>query len=263
MQETPTASRILQSRIDAVQEAPAIEGVATGDELTMVVLEDGRAGVGTLPEGSVPDVAGESALAVARRGVESVAPPERALGIAALNAIDAPETVRPGLDPFRSLDPAVERVAMVGLFGPVLSHLNAGHVDVFERDPESMAPPADLPNDIEVAIHPPGDAAEIVPESPVLFVTGSTLVYGGLGGYLDAARPDQTVVVVGASASFTPDPLFEAGVDLVGGASVEDVDRLRTEIAAGRSEARLHEVGLNKWAVLDPGTTDLAGLHIE
>jgi hypothetical protein len=263
MQETPTATRILQSRVDAVQDAPAIEGVATGDELTMVVLEDDRAGVAMLPEGPIPEVAGESALAVARRGVESADPRERALGVAALNAVDAPEAVRPGLDPFRSLDPASERVAMVGLFAPVLYHLDAGQVDVFERDPESMALPEDLPTDIEVAMHPPESAAAVVPESSVLFVTGSTLVYGGLGEYLAAARPDQTVVVVGASASFTPAPLFEAGVDLVGGASVADLARLRTEIAAGRSEAQLHDVGLEKWAVLDPAAKSLPGLRIQ
>ncbi|WP_070365524.1 Rossmann-like domain-containing protein [Halodesulfurarchaeum formicicum] len=261
----PSASphAILRARLDTIQDAPPITGVATGDELTMVVLEDDRAGVAMLPEGTIPEVAGESARAVAKRGIESTDPRERALGVAALNALDAPADVRPGLDPFRSLDPATERVAMVGLFAPVLYHLDAGHVDVFERDPDAMDLPEDLPADIDVAMHAPESASEVVPESEVLFVTGSTLVYGGLGNYLDAARPDQTVVIVGASASFTPDPLFEAGVDLVGGASVADIDRLHTEIEAGRSEAQLHDVGLHKWAVLDPEATDLPGLQLE
>jgi hypothetical protein len=264
MSEVPTAREILTARLEAIDPPPdRIRSVAVGDELVLVETESGAAGVAMCPEETVPSVAGESALDVAMRGAESEAPASRAVGVAALNAIDPPTDPVPGLDPFRSLAPSVSRVAMVGLFAPVLKRLDAGHVDVFERDPSAMAVPEDLTEGLEVSMYAPERASDVLPAAEVVFITGSTLVWGGLETYLGAATPEQTVIVVGATASFVPDPLFEAGVGMVAGASVADAEVVRTAITDGQSEADLHDDGLSKWAVVDPDRSDLPGIALD
>ncbi|MBS3760303.1 Rossmann-like domain-containing protein [Halodesulfurarchaeum sp.] len=264
MDESPTAGTILAKRTEALPD-PGFEvsAVVEGDELVMVQTEVGLAGVAMNPEGPIPDVTGNSTYEVARQGATATDTGTRAVGVAALNAIDPPNQRQPGLDPFRSLDPETEQVAMVGLFGPVLKHLDAGHVDVFERNPQTVTVPESLAAELDTAMHPPAAASELVPEAEVLFITGSSLVWGGIETYLQAARPDQTVVVVGASASFGPQPLFEAGVSMVAGASVTDPEHVRRAITGGKSEADLHDGGLTKWAVVDPTVSSLPGLCLD
>lgn len=264
MDESPTAGTILTRRTDAITN-PGLEvrAVVEGDELLMVQTESGAAGVAMNPEAALPAVTGNSAYDVARQGAIATDSGTRAVGVAALNAIDPPSQTQPGLDPFRSLDPETETVAMVGLFGPVLKHLDAGHVDVFERNPKARSVPDSLAAGLEVAMHPPEAASERVPEAEVLFITGSTLVWGGIETYLQAAQPEQTVVLVGASASFSPQPLFEAGVSLVAGASVTDPEHVRRAITGGTSEADLHDGGLAKWGVVDPTVSSVPGLCLD
>jgi uncharacterized protein (DUF4213/DUF364 family) len=264
MDNVPTAGTILTRRTEAITDPElGVSAVVEGEELVMVKTEANSAGVSTNPEARLPPVSGKSAYKVARQGATATDPGTRAVGVAALNAIDPPSQTRSGLDPFRSLDPETQQVAMVGLFAPVLKHLDAGHVDVFERNPATMSVPASLAAGLDVAMHPPESAAERVPDAEVLFVTGSTLVWGGIETYLQAARPDQTVVLVGASASFNPQPLFDAGVSMVAGASVTDPEQVRRAITGGQSEADLHDGGLAKWAVVDPAVSSLPGLCLD
>jgi hypothetical protein len=80
----------------------------------------------------------------------------------------------------------------------------------------------------------------------VVFVTGSALVYGGIEQYVSAAPDAATVVLIGATVSMRPEPLFDAGVDVVAGASVEDIDRVRTAVLAGACGTELHDRGVRK-----------------
>ncbi|MFW5965624.1 MAG: Rossmann-like domain-containing protein [Halodesulfurarchaeum sp.] len=264
MSEPDTAADVLASRLATLEGASSvIDTVTEGEELVFVLTDDGDAGVAANPGGELPSVNGESAVDVAHRGARSEDPATRAVGVAALNAIDPPASVQNGLDPFRSLADETDHVAMVGLFGPVLRHLEAGTVSVFERDPEAVEVPESTATGLDVMVYPPSAAESVLPEATVVFVTGSTLVYGGLSRYLRASTPSQSVVIVGASASFRPAPLFAAGADVVAGASVRDPDRLASLVAADHAEADLHHVGLEKWAVVSPEVGQLPGLTID
>lgn len=264
MEGVPAASDILAARLEAIPAATDhIRSVVEGEELVLVETATGAMGVAMRPAQELPAVEGDDVRAVIRRGAESTDPTVRSLAVAALNAIDPPDGIVPGLDPFRRLDPSVERVAMVGLFAPVLKRLDAAHVDVFERDPAAMDVPEDLARGLDVSLHSPQDARDSLPEADVVYVTGSTLVWGGIETYLEAARPEQTIVLVGASASFTPDPLFEAGISVVAGASVADPNTVRRAIGDDRSEADLHDGGLEKWAVVDPALSGVPGLDLD
>ena len=70
------------------------------------------------------------------------------------------------------------------------------------------------------------------------------------------------VVLVGATASQVPEPAFAAGVDVVAGALVTDVERVRERVAAGDCGTDLHEAGVVKVYVANPAGDGLPGLTL-
>lgn len=268
MAGAPGTANILRGAVAGIDRAhdPVVTSLTVGSELLMVTTESEAgtrwSGVALYPGDPIPGVIGESALEVAREGAETDDRSRRAVGVAAVNALSAFPAREGPADPFRMLDPAVDRIAMVGLFAPVFSHLDGVHVDVIERDPESMSVPADTAPGVDIAMHPPESASAVIPEATVVYITGSTMVYGGLAPYLEASHEDQSVVVVGASASFDPAVLFDAGVTMVGGARATDIDRLRQGIAAGERESGLHGAGLEKVLAVAPTVDTHPGLDL-
>jgi len=116
-------------------------------------------------------------------------------------------------------------------------------VRVVERDPvgDVSTPPG-----VDVRTYRPAETAAAMAGADVVFVTGSTLVYGGTERCLAAAPEDAAVVLVGATASCVPEPLFAAGADAVAGASVDDPARVRDAVASGACGTDLHDRGVRK-----------------
>lgn len=221
-----------------------------------------RASVVHRPDGEIPEVVGHTGATLARRAGETDADPmERALGMAVLNALSEPFLEWRTGDPMRSLEESVDTVAMVGMFGPVLRDLLDVKVRVIERHPGDVSLPDGLSAKAEVSIHGPEDAETVVPDADVLFVTGSTLIYGGIDRYLMASPPGQVVVLVGATASFLPDPAFEAGVSVLAGAEITDRQRVRDRIGPDGCEDELHGKGLRK-VYTAPENADLTPLSL-
>ncbi|MFB6184851.1 MAG: Rossmann-like domain-containing protein [Haloarculaceae archaeon] len=260
----PTAEALLTETLALVRDrvsAGAVTDVATGPHMGYVEVEveidengtapetdDGRrAGVVHLPDGPLPDLVGRDAVAVVEAAVEpSASRPARAAGLATLNALSAGLIEwRPG-DPVRALTADVDAVAMVGLFGPVVTRFEDLDVRVVERDPADVSLPTDVSPSVDVSVYGPDAAADAFDGADVALVTGSTLVYGGLGRYLAAASPDLPVVLVGATASFLPGPLFDAGVSVLAGARVTDRERVRDLLTGPRCGQKLHGNGLQK-----------------
>lgn len=202
------------------------------------------------------DVGDLAALAVA-------APPEqhlrRAVGVAALAALSAPDVDWRAGDPMAGLPDDVAAVATVGLFRPALRKFDGCEVRVVERP---AAGADDAPAGVS-AVHPPAECDRAFEGADVCFVTGSTLVYGGLDRYL-AAADDPAVVLVGATASVLPGPAFDAGVDVVAGARVTDPDAVRERVAAGDCATDLHGAGLQKcYVAADPPPPTLSPPEVE
>ncbi|WP_265110994.1 Rossmann-like domain-containing protein [Halosolutus halophilus] len=179
---------------------------------------------------------------------------ERALGVAAINALSAPFVDwNPG-DPMALLDPAVDAITTVGLFRPAFRKFADVDVRVIERtDVGSVS----SPDGVSVTTFRPDAASAAMADADVVFVTGSTFVYGGLEAYLEAAPAAATVVLIGATASVLPGPAFAAGVDVVAGASVTETerDRVREAVRAGACGTDLHDAGVRKvYAVADRAT---------
>lgn len=185
---------------------------------------------------------------------------EIALGVAAVNALSTPFIEWQTGDPMALLDSSVDTIATVGLFRPAFRKFADVDVRVVERTPVDDV---STPDDVTVSTHRPTDAAAAMAGAEVVFITGSTLVYGGLEQYLEAAPETATVVLIGATASMLPGPAFAAGVTVVAGASVTDTDRVREAIRADACGTELHEAGVQKvYTVIPTHTGSDRGLRL-
>ena len=127
--------------------------------------------------------------------------------------------------------PVDESVAVVGAFVPVMRSLKrrGGTWWVIEQDPNT------LKKDEMAHYVPAGKSEEIIKQADLLFITGVTLVNHTLEGILQAARSEAKIAVIGPTASFLPDVLFDRGVSLVGGVWVKRTNELLDVLAAGGS----------------------------
>ncbi|WP_410766155.1 Rossmann-like domain-containing protein [Haloferax sp. DFSO60] len=251
-----------------------VERVTVGDKAVMVELSGVRdatqteeqsngertAGLAHRPPGPAPSTADiDVATLLDWAASAPVGGPETpdgrvslSVAVAALNALSAPYIDWVVGDPMALLDSNVGTIATVGLFRPAFKKFDDVDVRVIERDEVGDVT---TPDGVRVTTYRQAEANTALADAEVIFVTGSAFLYGGVERYLDAAPSTATVVVVGATASFLPTPLFDAGVDVVAGASVADADRARTAIRAGACGTDLHDAGVQKVYAVRDGST--------
>lgn len=70
--------------------------------------------------------------------------------------------------------------------------------------------------------------------------TGTKLINGTLEGILELTRPDAQVVVLGPTASLLPHAFFKRGVDILGGDTVTNPDKMLDVLAEGGSGYHLY-----------------------
>lgn len=258
----PLADAVASLRDDAA--AHAVERVTVGEEALLVELRgpDGpTAGLAHRPPGTPPATDGAD-VATLLSGATAPADDatgrlRRALGIATANALAARRVDWRRGDPMALLDEGVDRIVTVGLFGPAFRKFDDVAVRVIERRPLEDVPD---PDGVSVRTYEPGERAAAMAGADVVFLTGSAFIYGGAERYIEAAPSAATLVVVGATASFLPGPLFAAGVDVVAGGAVDDADRVRAAVADGACGTDLHDAGLAKVYV---ATERVAGLRLD
>lgn len=227
--------------------------VTVGEGVVLVKVTepegDRLAGVAHRPDGDVGDIGVDvdaaSVPRLAGLATGSGTHLGRAVGVATLNALSAPEVDCEVGDPMAALSPDLERVATVGFFGPALRKFDSVEVRVVERDPPESV---DAPDGVTVELFGPDEAGAAFAGADVCFVTGSALIYGGVEGYLSALSDlgVSPVVLVGATASHLPGPAFDAGVDVVAGARVTDPEGVRERVADNDCATDLHEAGVEK-----------------
>ena len=241
--------------------------ITVGERVLLVDLSDtdhGRlAGLAHRPRGGEGSVVtdGDSVADLARQATDADGLVGRAVGIATLNALSAPAVDWRRGDPMAALSTDVDVVATVGLFRPAFRKFDDVTVRVVERDPPESV---EAPPGVAVETYRPDECETAFDGADVCFVTGSTLIYGGIDRYLSAlaAADVSPVVLVGATASQVPEPAFAAGVDVVAGALVTDVERVRERVAAGDCGTDLHEAGVVKVYVANPAGDGLPGLTL-
>ncbi len=267
--QPPTTTTILRDTIARLQERgvpnPTVERIVTGEHVVLVLYTGPEGeplpGVAHGPGPPYPEIEGLSAAEVVDRAVEGEPTlQDRAFAVATLNALSVGHVDWSSADPMEALGPDVDTIGMVGLFTPAFGKFESVDIRVVERFPEDVSPPTDLPQDVSVELFGPDDARRAFEAAGVVYITGSTLVYGGLGRYLSVAPESATVVVIGSSSSFLPTVLFEAGVDVVAGAKVADPEAVSDAVGAGASVPELHRSGLQKGLVRSQYRSDLPGL---
>lgn len=206
------------------------------------------------------DPPGESGGSNGTNGADADPTGARAVGLAALNALSAPHVDWRVGDPMAALGGDVGVIGTVGLFRPAFRKFGAVDVRVIEREPIPEGE-LDAPPGVSVSVFDSTEYEAALDGIEVLFVTGSSLIYGGAGQYLDAAVDVPTVVLIGATASFLPGPAFDVGVTLLAGARVTHADRVADGIRAGACGTDLHDAGLQKVYVAADG--DLPGLDLD
>jgi len=233
---------------------PTVDQVVQGENMVYVEYPgpDGsrRPGVAHSPGGPFPLIDGHPASEVVDLALgDEPTPATRALAVATLNALSRGHIGWQSGDPMEGLDVDIDRIAMVGMFKPAFKKFEDVDIRVVERFPEDVCPPADLPSGVTVDMYGPEAAETAFADTAVVYITGSTFVYGGIGEYLAVVPPQATVVVIGSTSSFVPGPIFEAGADVVAGATVEDATAVRHGVEDGASVPDLHRNGLKKGLV--------------
>lgn len=264
----PTAERDLLKRVSDELGRRRFDDPVTrtnvGERLVAVELggPEPAMGVAHCPDGGVespiPATAGE--LSEWAYSPPDDNPVAAALGVATLNARSVGAIPWIAGDPMAALDASVDRVATVGLFRAAFRKFDDADVRIIEREPVGAIDP---PAGVSVRLYRPEQAASALAEVDVLFITGSSLLYGGTMQYLREADAVPTVVLIGATASFLPGPAVASGVTVAAGARVTDPDRVRAGIQSGLCGTDLHDVGLEKVYVTDGTSPDGLDLNVQ
>ncbi|MCK9455933.1 MAG: Rossmann-like domain-containing protein [Candidatus Ozemobacteraceae bacterium] len=88
--------------------------------------------------------------------------------------------------------------------------------------------------------YPAEEAVNIIPKSDVVAITGVTCLNDTLEGLLKFKKPGSTIIIVGPSVPLSP-ALFDFGVDIIGGAWVEDEPDVYKKILQGASPRNMKE----------------------
>lgn len=140
--------------------------------------------------------------------------------------------IKVNMDAQDAIDLSGERsLALIGAIVPVLRKLKGRSSNwwVIEQDPRT------LKGDELKHYVPSDDCEEILRKADVLVITGVTLINHTLEKILEKAKPDADIALMGPTASMLPEPLFERGVDVVGGVWVKRPDELLEVLALGGS----------------------------
>ncbi len=253
LEERNATSGVRLDRVSVGSSAVLVELLVKGEN------ERRLAGLAHRPSGTADAATGhdlETLLAPIRHPETGSGPgsTDRSVAVAALNALSVPYLEWRTGDPMALLAASVETVVTVGLFRPAFRKFDAIEVRVIER---KASGPIAAPETVAVEQFDPSETEAAMRDADVVFVTGSTLVYGGLETYLEEAPPSATLVVVGATASMLPEPFFDRGVDVVAGAEVADPDRIRAAVLDGACGTDLHDRGVHKVYNATERSTDI------
>jgi hypothetical protein len=176
-------------------------------------------------------LAGSSALELARLAL-SWNIRSRVVGVATLNALSQlclttyanRISTRKG-DIVDHLTVKGDIVAVVGNMGPTVKKLRARAKKVYVLERNSDLRDADTLPDTAVE--------EVIPESNVVLITGTSIVNGTVDRLLELSRNAKEVALVGATAGLLPTILFKHGATAVGTVKVTNSDRVMRIIAEG------------------------------
>jgi uncharacterized protein (DUF4213/DUF364 family) len=217
---------------------PDRKGTGRTGEFCALELADGSVGtafvllgdtLARLPAHSPVDYAGRPVLEVARL-FASGDPVERALGLAAINAITQHVFRRAGYEPDLAADSLGslgigpgDRVGMIGFFPPLVERVRGLPLIVVELRGELVQ-------------EAPGLSVTLDPKRLAgcnkIVSTSTVLLNDTLEDILGHCRHAEALALIGPPASCFPDPLFARGVTTMGGYWVLNPDTFMRRAAA-------------------------------
>lgn len=234
-------------RVRALHLPPALWTGTKDGEFGAIELDSGALGLSYLllggslatlagqPEAARQALAGQDALALARRWADGDTPADRALGFAAVNALsrqlqDAAGLVPPDApDSIGGLAPQPdEHIGMVGFFPPLVKQVTAhgARLTVLELR-------ADL------AGSHPGYTVTLDPaalrDCSQVLMTSTVLLNHTLDAVLAHCAQARAIAMIGPGAGLLPDALFARGVTAVGGSWITDAARFTAALTAGEA----------------------------
>jgi uncharacterized protein (DUF4213/DUF364 family) len=227
------AIRYLIQNYHSILAPLSLEKVVVGQHLTAVKLNDASCGVaGTLntsPSGpcavseryfgpfSPGNYAGHQLVELFKSPLKTGS--IQSVKMAALNAVSASllnqshYTVLADYDPIQSVVSELPlKICMVGAFQSYIKRLETAphYLNVVELDPTAL-----FPNQKHLFV-PYSEAEDVIQMADVVIITGLTLVNGTFAELMKHIHVGQQVILVGPSAGYPPQLLFDAGVTLIG-----------------------------------------------
>lgn len=252
----PIAKELIDNLQKRLNNIPLeVEDIRIGIFYTAARLSDGHAGVAFTPRDLEDTVCcprsaakmpasgkmkGKIAWELAKYAL-SDNPLKRSVGVAVINALSACAMeqgdvcggrVLPGrdaLDTFKFKPD--DNVAMVGGFTPFIKRLKGEvkNLNIIDKHPDA------LKGDEFSFWRSPDEIPEILPRADIAIITGSAIIEGGLENLLALCQNAREVVLAGPTASMWPEPLFQRGVTVLGGITINDGDRLLQVVSEGGS----------------------------
>jgi uncharacterized protein (DUF4213/DUF364 family) len=237
------STRLVSPRIRALHLPPKEKIAGNHAEFCALELEDGSIGFSFILMGDTErrlhasvssDVyTGLDALVLAR-GYAQADPVAKAIGFAAINALSqslfsrANWVPQPSSDSLGQLEPRNgEHIGMIGLFSPLVARVSEVHarLTVLELRPEL----AGEHGDYRVTLDP----ADLAGCEKVVS-TCAVMLNDTLDAVLDACQGARYRAMIGPTAGCVPDPLFDRGLDHLGGRRVVDVEGFRDAFRDGK-----------------------------
>lgn len=208
-----------------------IAEVRMGALYIAVRLDDGALGLSALPRAeaplrleTAPPPAGTDAAAVLDRLTERGRPRQKAIALAAANALIRPErgdAAGDALDWVR-LTPD-DRVAMVGRFTPLIDRIaqTGASLTILEKDASKGR------------VLTEGERRTVLRGATVALVTATALLYDSLEEILEDLGGARHVTILGPTTPMLAELFAGTPVHHLGGVRVVDADRILAVVAAG------------------------------
>lgn len=215
-------------------ESLVIKDVRFGLSYVGVRLEDQRMGLAALLLHELPPgcsviaeaggLAGERAAVLLSKLVGGRNPLDKALGLATANAIlhtTYSEDERDSLSIMRLS--SEDRVAMVGLFTPMVPKVNAtgAKLSIIERDAS------------RIAVLDKEEADRILKDCTVAIITATTFLNDTIEDVLSSLGNPRHVAILGPSTPLCPEIFHDTPVTHLGGAIVRDANKVMQIISEG------------------------------
>ncbi len=228
-----TITRRLIGCLQAKGEKAHVAEIVPGLSYIAVRLQEGGIGLAAVRSGAdaghknaamLRDLQGKKASAVLEYLTSGMTLTERALGLAAANAIihsGVPEIEQDTIDLMR-LVPG-DRVAMVGLFSPLLERIRRTGAELFVMERDENKP----------GISDPAEIRRVLKACSVAIITATTLLNDTIEDVLNALGRPRHVALLGPSTPACPEAFQNCGIHHLGGASIVSEREVLRVVAGG------------------------------